>query len=180
MASKFIKTLSVYLVVFIFFTLIYVSSFHLPLFIHQDVLFYRGISLLILVTSFFLLLLIILFNATSSYSLQTFIAALAVAVSINLTFFVIFPVTFDRSVTMFLLNTLDSQDQKAQCSGLTKEALEDSLVNEYIKKQEALDRRIQEQAVTNFIKSNDNCVQITVPGRKFLDLSRLVATLYNL
>lgn len=86
----------------------------------------------------------------------------------------IFPVTFERSVTMFLLKTINSKN------GINKNDLEKILINDYIKKNKALEKRLIEQKEIDFLRVKKNKVFITDQGKKFLDFSRLIKKIYGL
>ena len=149
-----------------------------PLFASQKVLFYRGNMLL---ASTFLLLLIIslIFSKKIKISYESLFAALVMSASIHLALFVVFPVTFDRSVTMYLLNRLNSSHSPS-CQGLAPKQMENLLIDEYVKKDQAISRRIKEQSIINTIQSNNQCVSLTDRGQKFLTFSELIKQLYAL
>lgn len=142
-------------------------------------MFYRGIWLLIII-SFVFLLLALVFNKKFKFNLETLIAAILISISINLSFFVVFPVTFERSVTMFLLNTLNNNNFNNFCSGLTKKQLENKLINEYIIKNNAIDKRVNEQKIIDFINEEKSCISLTSKAGKFLKLSELIKKIYGI
>lgn len=111
---------------------------------------------------------------------QTLLAAILVSFSFHLSFFIVFPVTFDRSITMYLLSTLKEKSASHTCGGLSKKSLEQYFVDEYILKSKAIDRRIQEQSIINFIKEEESCVRLTTKGNNFLNLSELIKKMYSL
>ena len=107
------------------------------------------------------------------------IAALIIAFSIHLSLFVIFPVTFERSVTMYLLNTLKNNQQNI-CQGLTKEQMKNKLINEYVVGKDAISKRINEQTIINMINKKSSCYQLTGRGTSFLKLSETLKKIYNI
>ena len=96
-----------------------------------------------------------------------------ISFSFNLVFFVVFPVTFERSVTMYLLKKI--ADKK-----ISKKELEKNLINEYIIRNKALDKRISEQKVIDFIKEKDGYLWLTEEAKKFIDWSKIINHWYNL
>lgn len=170
MKSELTKSLLIYFKVFFIFTSFYLLLFFTPLFLSQKVLFYRGIFLLFFLLVIFLIF--IIFVIKKNFSL--YFSALIFAVSFNLSFFVLFPVTFERSVTMYLLNTIKKE------SGIKKTDLEKKLINEYILKNKALEKRIFEQKTTDFVDIKDNRVYLTDRGYLFLKFSQLVKKVFNL
>ncbi|MFH1827614.1 MAG: glycosyltransferase family 2 protein [bacterium] len=173
-----INIIAIYFLVFVFFTAIFISFFHTPIFINQKVLFYRGFILLIpaiLITS----IISALFNYyLFKVKLESLVAAIIISISINLSFFVIFPVTFDRSITMYLLSTLNEKSINQTCDGLSEKALEQYFITEYVKDNFAIKRRIYEQSIINMLKERNSCVQLTQRGRKFIEFSELVKRIY--
>lgn len=169
-----------YTTVFIFFTSTYILSFHLPLFPKQTVLFYRGILLLIVTviatSAFCALLNKYIFN----FHLETLIAALAISVSLNLSFFIVFPVTFDRSVTTYLLSAINEKSSIQNCRGLPEKELEKLFIDEYVLSQKAVNRRIKEQSIIKTIEKDKDCIKLTSRGYNLLNFSKLIRKLYSL
>lgn len=175
---KPLKLFFVYGKIFILFTAVYILLFRTPIFNFQKVLFYRGISLLFL--TFILFILIILFaNRSYEVNLETLIAAIIVSLSINLSLFVVFPVTFERSVTTYLLDTLKNNGNSS-CRGLTKPQLETKLIDDYIVKKKAIDKRVYEQKTINFIKEENKCIQLTKSALNFLKFKDIISKIYYL
>ena len=171
------KLLAIYFSIFIGFSLTYVLLFHSPLFRGVEVLFYRGVILLALTGILFLAVFIFLKNKING---ETFLAALIMSLSLNLAFFIVFPVTFDRSVTMFLLNTL-KQEKSLDCTkGLSKNKLQRYLIDDYVVKDDAVGRRIKEQAAIEMIKRNGNCINLTSKANRFLRFAQIVRKIYGI
>jgi len=87
---------------------------------------------------------------------------------------VVFPVTFERSVTMYLLKTI-SQNQS-----VTKKDLEKKLIDEYILKNKALEKRLNEQKIINFIEVKNNRVYLTEKGKNFLKTADLIDKIFGI
>jgi hypothetical protein len=104
--------------------------------------------------------------------LESLIAAVMISAAIHLSLFIVFPVTFDRSVTMFLLNALKNNQ-------LSKKQLEQRLINDYIIKNKALDKRLNEQKIIDYIHEENNNISLTQKSIGFLDLSELIKRIYN-
>lgn len=170
-----------YAVAFILFSGLYLFLFHTPLFSFQQVLFYRGLWLLSTTVLFSVAVILLLAHNEKGFKpyLESVISAVIVSVSINLVIFTLLPVTFDRSVSTYLLSTLDSTTAP-NCSGLTKQQLEKTLIDQYIVKNNALQKRIIEQTEIGFIKSSGECISLTDRARNFLQLKRAVEKMYDL
>jgi len=167
---KSLKLISVYLSFLFIFSLIYILLFHSPLFKNIDILFYRGIILLAVTGLFFLLAFIFLRKKIGA---ETFLAALAMSLSLNLAFFVVFPVTFERSVTMFFLRNLN------KVSSLSHRQSQDLLIEKYIRGKDAVEKRVHEQAVTGFINEKNGQIKITNKGKKFIRFSQIIDWIYG-
>ncbi len=174
-----IKLPGKYILIFLLFTLMYLLSFHTPIFRSQKVIFYRGIYLLVTVT----LLTAILTAAVRKrigLGWETLIAAIVMSSCINLAAFIVLPVTLDRSVTIFLLNTLDQPPADNVCQGYTEAQLQNKLISDYIENDKALAKRLNEQEIINFVVDHDRCVSLTKKGAAFIRLSKIVDKIYGI
>ncbi|NCO88290.1 hypothetical protein AUK04_05015 [Candidatus Roizmanbacteria bacterium CG2_30_33_16] len=167
-----------YLGIFLLFTSIYLCLFHTPLLISQRVMFYRGLGLLFIAT-FLTLILLLTFRNKSKLNFETLVTSIVMSFSINIVFFVVFPVTFERSVTMYVLNKLNTSKQTQNCQGLSKSDLEKDFIENYVIKNQAMQKRINEQKIINMINEENNCISISSRGRSFLDFSRIVERIYS-
>ena len=172
------KVILSYFLIFVLFSLVFFLLFRTPLFASQTVLFYRG-NILLALTFVMLFLISGLQRRILKVRFETILAAIIMSASIHLSLFVVFPVTFDRSVTIYLLNRLNSS-QSPTCQGLSPQQMQQLFVKEYVKRDQAMTRRIKEQSIINILKEQDNCVSLTPRGRSFLNLSELIKKLYNL
>lgn len=174
------KIIWLYILVFVFFTTIYLVSFHTPLFKSQEVLFYRGIALLFFTTFITLIFAMFCYLKWLKSNLESIIAAISFMFAIHLTIFILFPVTFDRSITMYILNDLNKNYKNYTCNGLTKQKLASDLINDYTIEKDAIGKRLKEQSIINFINTNKQCIQITQRGIAFIDFSQVIKKLYDL
>lgn len=177
--KKILPIMIIYFVVFFVFSLIYLPLFQTSLLSSQKVLFYRGIMLLGISFILTLFLILIIYSTFIKKHLESMVAALIIAFSVHLSLFVIFPVTFERSVTMYLLNVLKSNQQNV-CQGLTKNQMRDKLITEYVIGKDAVNKRINEQIIIDIINKKDNCYQLTTRGTNFLKLSETLKKIYNI
>lgn len=176
---KISKILTAYVFIFLIFTAFLFVFFNSPIYSSQPVLFYRGLIFLF-TTSIITLIVSLFFNKfIFSIGRETLIAAIIISFSLHLSFFIVFPVTFDRSVTMYLLSALKEKPSSHLCQGLSEKDLENYLINEYIVKKKAVERRLTEQAIINNVKEENNCVELTPRGVSFLKLSKLIMKIYS-
>lgn len=138
------------------------------------ILFYRGVVLAIaaaLVTG-----LVALWPARRTSDRLLPISAFAVSLSFNICFLVLFPVTVDRSVTVFLLSTLEQRQQ----SGMAAAELQQAFIDGYVVDMGAVERRIDEQRTSgNVVVAPDGKVRLTRQGERFMAFSRLVERLFG-
>ena len=138
------------------------------------ILFYRGVVLAISAAVLTGLAAIWLARRTGDSSLP--IASVAVSLSFNICFLVLLPVTVDRSVSVYLLSTIERQ----QGAGIGANQLEQAFITGYVVNMGAVDRRIDEQ-----IRSGISAVgstgelRLTPQGRRFMNFGRLVAKLFG-
>ena len=138
------------------------------------ILFYRGVVLAIAAALITGLVAIWAARRTQDSSLP--IAAAALSLSFNVCFLVLLPVTVDRSVTVYLLSTID-RDQDA---GIDANGLQRAFIDGYVVKMGAIDRRIDEQRTSGNINvAPDGKVRLTGQGRRFMALSRAIARVFG-
>lgn len=102
------------------------------------------------------------------------IAAAATSIAFNTCFLVLLPVTIDRSISVFLLATIERAD------GATADELEGAFIDGYVRDMAAIDRRVKEQAISgNIVVGPDGRVRLTTQGRRFMLLSRSVAGTFD-
>jgi ActR/RegA family two-component response regulator len=103
------------------------------------------------------------------------IAAAVVAISLNLTAFVLGPVTVDRSVSVFMLSRLAD----AQAS-LTAEDLRGAFVARYVLEWDQIGRRLNEQISSgNVDQTSAGSYRLTPQGRSFMHTARIMSRLFG-
>ena len=138
------------------------------------ILFYRGIILAIaaaIVTG-----IAALWPARRTRDSALPVAAAALSLSFNICFLVLLPVTVDRSVSVYLLSTIGRE----QGAGIDSTDLRRAFVDGYVVRMDAVGRRIDEQRTTgNVTVASDGKIQLTSQGRRFMELSRIVARVFG-
>lgn len=153
--------------------LIYLALFALGAAASVHILFYRGVVLGLVAAAIVFIALALLLRGREP---ALVIAAAAVSSSVNICFLVLLPVTVDRSVTVYLLSTIERQAD----AGMTPAALQQSFIQGYVVDMGAIGRRIDEQRRSgNISVAADGKVRLTAQGRRFMALSRLVARLFG-
>ena len=145
--------------------LIYLGLTNTPLFAGIAILFYRGI-LLCAVSAIVLAAALALATRWKPLALETIVAAAALSFAFNLSFLVIFPVTIDRSISVFLLAEIEAHD------GIDTPELQRLFVDRYVRDMAQIDRRVAEQTQSGNITLENGHIRLTERGRRFLALSR--------
>lgn len=176
--NSLLKKIFTYLFIFVLFTLIFILFFHTPLFIGQKVLFYRGVELLA-VTSIIVCIIMTLINRIwINLYWESLIAAISISISINMCFFLLFPITIDRSISMYLLTTLRDKDIDQGRIGISEKKLEEYFIEDYVNNKQAVKRRIFEQSIINMIKEQDGYVKLTNNGKVFMQFLQVIKIIY--
>lgn len=182
--QRVITLLASYMLAALFLTLCVFLLFQTPFFGHV-ILFYRGIIIIVTAT----LLTLLSFYATVQLlkkrgiqtaqipSVETYFSSVIAVASLHLCFFILVPVTLDRSVSTFLLSRMNSSENS---QGITKEQMQTIFVQEYVNEFDAVGRRINEQLASNNIKQQEEKYMLTPQGRNFLSVSSYIAKLYNI
>ncbi|MES2137856.1 MAG: hypothetical protein V4502_12455 [Pseudomonadota bacterium] len=153
--------------------LIYVGLFAIGAAAGVKILFYRGVILGLVAAAIVFVAFALLFRGRDP---SLVIASAAVSFSLNVCFLVLLPVTVDRSVTVYLLSTIDRQDDR----GINPAALEQAFIKGYVVDMHAIGRRIDEQRRSgNISVGSDGKVRLTDQGRRFMRFSRMVARLFG-
>lgn len=153
---------------------LYVALVRSPLLSGVSILFYRGTFLAIAAA---LLLGLISFFAAKrfrSIDLPTAIGAIAISLSFNICFLVLFPVTIDRSVTVFMLSRMEAAQRP-----VTEQDLKNIFENEYLGEMQQIHRRIEEQSLTGNIRVDNGQVTLTPAGKRFLSVSRSIGKIFG-
>lgn len=172
--SQIIQSFRRILFCFLVFTLILISLFHTPLF-SSSLLFYRGIALIAVASAFTLLCLFLFDKKTHSTSFETWFLCTIASACLHLCFFVVVPVTLDRSQSTFLLQLMERQNRP-----MNKMELEQFFVRHYIYENDAIGRRIDEQIRSGNFVSNQEGYTLTSQGKLFLDFSRTVLLVFGI
>lgn len=164
--------IKIYLLTFFIYSFLFVFSFHL-FYNPKEILFYQGLIFLFSILFLFFAFLFLLRKKIGKKFFH-FFSALVFSFSFLLSFFVVFPVTFERSITMYLLKTVN------QNQSITKKELEKKLINEYILKNQALEKRLNEQKIIDFIEVKKNKVYLTEKAKKFLKMANLIDKIFGI
>jgi hypothetical protein len=157
-------------------TVLWVVLFHTPL-LAGSVFFYRGLLLLALTAA----LVVAVLGWLARTRLQGLIGVrdilliLTLLVSANVLFFTHVPVTADRSISVFMLAYMDRAD-----GPLTSGEISDTIVNEYVLRRAAVEKRLDEQLVTGTLVRTGDGYELSDKGRWLVDFYQVIARLFNI
>jgi hypothetical protein len=154
---------------------LFVIFFRSGAFAAIDVLFYRGVA--VLAVSGFLLLAILWISAGRlpirlGVTKRDAVSGAVVAVSLLLAAFVLGPVTFDRSISIFLLSQFELVG-----TPLSQKALRNAFIQTYIDDWDQVGRRLREQEISGNLEHTPQGWQLTPRGRVLMEVARAVSRL---
>ena len=142
-----------------------------------DVLFYRGLAAL--AVSGFLLLAILWALARRlpdglGLTARDTVGAAIVALSLLLVIFVLGPVTFDRSISIFLLSQFELAD-----APLSEQAARDIFLRTYIDDWDQIGRRLREQEISGNLERTPQGWKLTTIGRLLMASARVISHIFG-
>lgn len=177
--KKLILTTVVYALVMIISTLFFILLFHTPILKKLNVFFYRGCFFLVLSSIFAVVCILICKKVFSKLELEIKDAFVIFFLFFGFTlgWFVLIPVTVERSISVYMLSYMDQNDKQ----GITSDEFGDIFYQNYITDYGAFDKRFDEQITSGNIeklKDGDGYV-ITDSGRNIVGLFRICANLFD-
>ncbi len=164
----------IYLMALLVGFLLYLVLIASPLLASISLLFYRGVLLAFAGAIMLAILGALAARRFTVLDLQTVVGAIPLSLAFNISFLIVFPVTFDRSITMFLLARIEQRDGQLDAQGLQQ-----VFIREYLKEMRQIDRRIDEQSVSGNIRVEDGRIFITPQGKRLLRGGRIVSVWFD-
>ena len=91
-------------------------------------------------------------------------------------FFILVPVTVERSVSVFMLSYMEQNSDET----FTQDSVGDVFTSKYVEDYGAFDKRFDEQVVTGTIEQNeDGSYSITDEGKFIVDMFRMMSDWFN-
>ncbi len=142
-----------------------------------SILFYRGVALVAagLVITFVVMGMTAVGMGRGLGTRDAF-AASVLSASINLSFLVVFPVTIDRSQTLFILGQMAAQPTQS----FAPDQVRNTFVEVYIDDYRQIDRRLQEQTLSGNMQRTGHGYRITPQGLAVIRTSRAIAALFDI
>lgn len=157
-------------------TFLFILLFHTP-FCGQLVLFYRGILFLLIVSiTLGVFLCWIKMKGTRAFDYKDILLSVVCVFCINLVFFTHLPVTADRSMSVFLLGYMNVNSSRA----VSADELSRAFTDIYVVKQQALEKRFNEQIVTGTIVKESDGYKITPRGILLMRFYGWIADIFGI
>lgn len=176
-ANELKKLLLWYFIFFIGGTAVFIFLFHTSLF-DKTVFFYRGITFLFIATIVVIMSTLSLkkHSISSFFTVRDIFLITVIFFSIHLLFFTHVPVTADRSISVFLLGYMNHHPEES----FTKEALSHAFIEKYVYKNEAIEKRFEEQIVSGNIVYENGTYKISKQGQEVMSFYKTVSDLFNI
>lgn len=155
---------------------LFVALFQAGPILGMDILFYRGLVLLGVAFAATACLGVAAARRWSAGAIgpRDALSAAVLSLSVNLSFFVLSPVTIDRSVTVFILGEMAAHPERAYTPAVMGDVFRDVFVGEY----RQIERRLAEQEASGNVARRGDAYAITPQGRSFIRLSGWIATAF--
>ena len=105
---------------------------------------------------------------------QNLLVVLIAVFSINFGFFVLFPVSYERSVSVQLLTNLNNSDLELSNDDIRNEIIKITSTEAFAEK------RIEEQLYTGYIEQTNNGYKISKTIKNFVSLKNFISTIFNI
>jgi hypothetical protein len=135
----------------------------------MDILFYRGVVL----SAVAALATALLF--ARFVSPREAVAAAVLAFGLDIAFVVVLPVTIDRSISVFILATMEATPERV----FTTADVEHAFTVVYVGDMRQIERRMHEQELSGNVGRSDGGYVLTPQGRAFVAFGRRVADLFG-
>ena len=176
--KKAVKICLIYITCMILSTACFIWLFHISFLKLTDTFFYNG-CLYLLLSSVLCALLMFAGKRLKPDLIRVsdIVCAFFMFLSITLGWFILIPVTVDRSVTVYTLSYMDEIYPKS----ITTDQIEKVFYKQYIVDFGAFDKRFREQLDTGSVEyvPEENSYRLTEKGRKLVSQFRFFADLFG-
>jgi hypothetical protein len=154
-----------------------VALFRIGVLAQINILFYRGLALIALA---FAATFAVVFFAARRGPLggvrgRDAFSAAVLSLAFNLCFLVIFPVTIDRSISVFVLGEMAAHADRAYSADQMAQVFS----NVYVGEDQQIDRRMREQLLSGNVERVGDGYRISAHGKAFIQTSKLIAWMFD-
>jgi len=171
-----LKLIGLYLLIFIVCFVLFVALFHTPLLAGMQVLMYRGLAFIIITGALAAVIMGVIRHFWKYITIRDIIMMFVIFCCVNTAFFVLVPVTVERSVSVFMLSYMDENSDQT----FTQDSVGDVFTTKYVEDYGAFEKRFDEQVVTGTIEENeDGSYSITDEGRFIVSMFRMMSDWFD-
>jgi len=154
-----------------------VALFRLGVLAQLNILFYRGLALIALafVATFSVVFLAARRVPIAGMRGRDAFSAAVLSLAFNLCFLVIFPVTIDRSISVFVLGEMAAHADRAYSADQMAEVFS----SVYVGEDQQIDRRMREQLLSGNVERVGDGYRISAHGKTFIQTSKLIAWMFD-
>lgn len=158
-------------------TVLFVALFHTPLFRNVNVFCYRGVILLTIAAFFSALFAWAGMHVFKKLEMDVkdVLAVFCIFFGVTLGWFILIPVTVERSISVYMLSYMDENDSKE----ITSEEFGNIFYDSYIEDFGAFEKRFAEQEISGNIEAGNSGYVITDSGRFIVNLFRICANMFD-
>jgi energy-coupling factor transporter transmembrane protein EcfT len=141
-------------------------------------MFYRGVTLLLLISFLMLIVFIILkvFKKFTFISYREIVLNIICCFCLNLLFFTHLPITADRSISVFMLSYMNKNASRS----LREEEITNIFIQKYVKENLSTAKRLNEQLEGGTIVKDGNGYKINDRGRLVIQFYNFVADIFHI
>jgi hypothetical protein len=141
------------------------------------IMFYRGVALIAVafVATFAALFVVVRRGPISGLKGRDAFSAAVLSLAFNLCFLVIFPVTIDRSISVFVLGQMAAHADRAYSSDQMAQVFS----NVYVGEDRQIDRRMEEQLLSGNVERVGDGYRISAHGKALIETSKLIAWMFD-
>jgi len=142
-----------------------------------NILFYRGLALIALafLATFAAVFVLARRGPIDGVRGRDAFSAAVLSLAFNLCFLVIFPVTIDRSISVFVLGQMAAHADRTYSSDQMAKVFSDVYVGE----DQQIDRRMREQLLSGNVERVGDGYRISAHGKAFIQTSKLIAWMFD-
>jgi len=175
--KEFIFCILEYIALYIISFAIFVGLMHTGLMRGMQVLMYRGMVMILLAGILAAVLMAIQKKVLHIpwLNAKDYLVIFIISCCVNTVFFVVVPVTVERSVSVFMLSYMEQNP-----GDYTTADVEDIFIEKYVREYGAFEKRFQEQLVTGSIEEQANdAYQLTERGEMIVKMFRFIAGMFD-
>jgi hypothetical protein len=154
-----------------------VALFRAGVLAQVNILFYRGLALIALAfaATFATVFALARRGPISGVRGRDAFSAAVLSLAFNLCFLVVFPVTIDRSISVFVLGQMAAHADRAYSTDQMSKVFSDVYVGE----DRQIDRRMREQLLSGNVERVGGGYRISAHGKAFIQTSKLIAWMFD-